>query len=100
MKKLCGDDKDFRTEKIIRLGKQDKASDKKRLMLVRLSSKDDAEEIFSSRMRMREVGIMNKYITMDRPLEERKKYHELKKELEEKGPETYRIFRGKVIRKQ
>ena len=46
------------------------------------------------------MGITNKYISMDRTLEERKKYRELKKELEEKGSETHRIFRGQVIRRQ
>ena len=69
-------------------------------MLVRLSSRDDAEEIFKSRLRMRQVGITNKYISMDRTPEERKKYQELKKEMEEKGLETHRIFRGKVIRRE
>ena len=100
MKKLMGENRDFKTEKIIRLGKKDETMKKNRLMLVRLSSKEDAEEIFKNRRRMREVNIENKYISMDRTPEERKKYHELKKELEEKGPGTHRIFRGKIIRNQ
>ena len=100
VKELFDGRKEFKTENIIRLGKPDKSRNKHRLMLVRLTSKEEAEEIYRNRMKMREVGIENKYISMDRTLEERKKYRELKKELEEKGPETYRIFRGRVIRRQ
>ncbi|XP_043214693.1 uncharacterized protein LOC122378054 [Amphibalanus amphitrite] len=53
MKKLMGENRSFKTEKIIRLGKKDETTKKNRLMLVRLSSREEAEEIYKNRMRMR-----------------------------------------------
>ena len=99
MKKLMGDDRELKTERIIRLGRHDKTANKGRLMLVRLSCREDAEEIFRNRYRMREVGITNKYVSMDRTPDERKRYKELQKELEEKG-DSFRIFRGRVVRRE
>ena len=96
---LLGEDVNIKTEKIYRLGKkkEDDSNSKPRLMLVRLKKKEDVEVLMRKRWDLPKVGFNNIYLTRDLPPEERELQRKLREELKEKGKETHRIFRGKVI---
>ena len=88
-------------EKIYRLGKKKDKDEKPRLLLVRLKSKEHVNMLLKKRKMLRQnaPGLGPVFLTADLTPDERKREHELKQELEEKGKETHRVFRGKVVRK-
>ena len=107
---LLGNQTKIDTVSIYRLGKkaeqineQDRTEPKPRLMLVKLTSKEDVQTLMKRRMKLREAGFPNIYLTHDLPPEERakqkKQREKLKEELETKGKENYKIFRGRVVPK-
>ena len=74
---------------------------KPRLLLVRLKNREHVDIMLKKRKLLRtnapELGPV--FLTPDLTLEERKRAQELKQELEKKGKETHRVFRGKVVRR-
>ena len=88
-------------EKIYRLGKKREGSDEKpRLLLVRLKNKEHVDAMLQRKKLLRKNAprLGPVFLSEDQTPEERKKEQELKKELEEKGKDTHRVFRGKVVR--
>lgn len=102
---LGGDARGMEMDNIYRLGKKkevvegSKEKSKPRLMLVRLKKKEDVEMLISKRWELSKAGFSNIYLTRDLPLEERELQRKLREELAEKGKDTHRIFRGKVVPK-
>ena len=101
---LLGDQVKIDTVKIYRLGKRaepasehDRTEPRPRLMLVKLTKKEDVQMLMQRRWKLREVGFPNIYLTQDLTPEEREKQKKLREELAAKGRENYRIFQGKVI---
>ena len=93
---------EIQIEKAYRLGKKtDDEKAKPRLLLIRLKSKENVDLIMKYRKLLRQnaPSLGPVFITRDLTKEEREKEWQLRKELEEKGKETHRVFRGKVIRK-
>ena len=89
-------------DKIYRLGKRKEEEDSKpRLLLVRLKNKEHVDIMLKKRklLRTNSPGLGPVFLTPDLTLEERKRAQELKQELEEKGKETHRVFRGKVVKR-
>ena len=99
-KAVCGENVKLKIKGIIRLrGKQPQPDEvgKPRLMLVKFESKEDADKLFLERLRLKEAGYANVYINRDLTKDEREKQHKLRVELRQKGRETHRIFRGRVV---
>ena len=104
---LLGEEKEIVTEKVYRLGKNpttarrsgaSHADDSKpRLLMVKLSKKEDVEELLRNRWSLSKVGFPNIYLTRDLMPEEREAQRRLREELRQKGKEHYRIFRGKIV---
>ena len=100
---LFGDDATMEIEKVYRLGRKKDTNEgegpehKPRLMLVSLKKKEDVEALMRKRWDLSKVGFNNIYLTRDLTPEEREAQRKLRDELKEKGRETHRIFRGKVI---
>ena len=104
---LLGEEKEIVTEKVYRLGKNpttarhsgaSHADDSKpRLLMVKLSKKEDVEELLRNRWSLSKVGFPNIYLTRDLMPEEREAQRKLREELRQKGKEHYRIFRGKIV---
>ena len=88
---------------IYRLGKKkevEKGESKPRLMLVSLRTSAEVEALMSRRWNLTKVGYSNIYLTRDLPADEREVQRKLRQELAEKGKESHRIFRGKVVPRQ
>ena len=66
-------------------------------MMIKLKRKEDADLMFSLRLRLKHVGFSNIYLTRDLPPEEREAQKELRAEWTRKGKDTHQIFRGKVV---
>ena len=91
-------------ENAFRLGKkvaneEHVIASKPRLLLVKLQSKDQVEKLLEERFKLKENGFPNIYITRDLPLEERERQRKLRAELQQKGRDTHKIVRGKVVPK-
>ena len=89
-------------EKVYRLGKKrEDESAKPRLLLVRLKNKEHVDLMIKNRWLVRQnaPSLGPVFISRDLTKEEREKEGQLRRELEERGKETHRIFRGKVVRK-
>ena len=56
--------------------------------------------LMKRRTQLKDVGFPNVYLTKDLSPEEREAQKKLRQELEEKGKETHKIFRGKVLPRQ
>ena len=103
---LIGDQEDVKVEKIFRLGKRETAREsqatKPRLMLIKPKEKRHVNWTCSSRdvSISKEVGFPNVYLTRDLPPQEREVQKKLREELKDKGKETHKIFRGKVVPRQ
>ena len=104
MTALHGEQTKMETVKVYRLGKKversqehDRTEPKPRLMLVKLTKKEDVLLLMKKRWNLKEVGFPNIYMTHDLPPEERKKQRKLREELESKGRDKFRIFRGQVV---
>ena len=101
---LIGDQEDVKVEKIFRLGKRETAHEsqatKPRLMLIKLKEKGHVDMLIRRRIHLKEVGFPNVYLTRDLPPEEREVQKKLREELKNKGKETHKIFRGKVVPRQ
>ena len=102
---LLGENTNLQVEKVFRIGKKKEREEgqsepKPRLMLVCLKKKEEVEDLLRKRWNLKEVGFNNVYLTRDLPQEERIAQQKLRKELAEKGRETHRIFRGKVVPRQ
>ena len=93
---LSGEDTQLEVEKIFRLGKKE-ATAKPRLLLVRLKSATQVENLYKKRFKLKEVGFANRYITHDLAPEERTRQRELREELKAKGRDTHKIFQNKVV---
>ena len=65
-----------------------------------LKLKENVDELFKRRMKLKDVGFVNIYISRDLPREERELQKKLRMELAEKGKETHVIFRGRVVPRQ
>ena len=97
-KALVGETLDIHIEKVFRLGKKSADnSTKPRLMMIKLKSKEHVEELYKKRMKLKEVGFPNKYLTKDLSPEQREEQRKLREEWAVKGKGTHRIFRGKVV---
>ena len=94
---LCGEDTHMEVEKVFRLGKKKEGSVKPRLLLVRLKKSAQLESLYRKRFKLTDVGFKNRYITRDLTPEERNRQKELREELKEKGKDTHKIFRNKVV---
>ena len=70
---------------------------KPRLMLAKLKSKEDVSQMMNKRWELRNVGFDNIYLTRDLSPAEREAQRKLREELAQKGKETHKIFRGKVV---
>ena len=91
-------------ENAFRLGKKTASEEnviarKPRLLLVKLQSKDQVEKLLEERFKLKVNGFPNIYITRDLPLEERERQRKLRAELQQKGRDTHKIVRGKVVPK-
>ena len=87
-----------------RLGKKAVSEDhvvtnKPRLLLVKLETKDQLETPMKERFTLKERGYPNIYVTKDLPLEERERQRKLRAELQEKGKDTHKIVRGRIVPK-
>ena len=100
---LVGEDTEVEVETVFRLGKKPAEENtggrgaKPRLMLIKLKDKKDVEAIMRRRLKLKERGFENIYITRDLPPEEREKQKKLRLEWAEKGKKTHVIFQGKVV---
>ena len=99
---LFGEDTSMEVEKVYRLGKKIETTEeggdtKPRLMLVRLKKKEEVDALLKKRWDLSKVGFSNIYLTQDLTPEEREVQRKLRDELREKGRETHRIFRGRVV---
>ena len=103
---LLGHETKVETTHIFRMGKkqitqgQDPApttSQKPRLMMIKLKDRDYVNKLMKRRTHLKEAGYPNVYITKDMSPEERAIQRQLREELRNKGKETHRIFRGKVV---
>ena len=104
---LVGNQENMEVEKIFRLGKkpeqpgnQNAPAPKPRLMLIKLKNKEHVNMLMKRRTQLKDVGFPNVYLTKDLSPEEREAQKKLRQELEEKGKETHKIFRGKVLPRQ
>ena len=102
---LTGNQENVQMDRIFRLGKrqtanQDGQPPKPRLILIKLKEKEHVDMLMKRRTKLKDVGFPNVYITRDLPPEEREEQRRLREELKEKGKETHRIFRGKVVPRQ
>lgn len=66
-------------------------------MLVSLKKKEDVDMLMKERRNLTKVGFSNVYLTRDLPPGEREEQRKLREELQRKGKDTHRIFRGKVV---
>ena len=89
---------------VFRLGKrhasqeQAASSDgKPRLLMIKLKEKEHVSQLIRRRTQLKEVGYPNIYLTKDLSLEERAAQKRLREELQQKGKETHKIFRGRVV---
>ena len=101
---LYGENAQCDIQNAFRLGKKSVAdgnivSRKPRLLLVKLESKEQVEKLLKERFSLKDKGYPNIYITRDLPLEEREKQRKLRAELQQKGRDTHKIVRGKVVPK-
>ena len=97
-KALVGDSLDIEVEKVFRLGKKTEENrTKPRLMLLRLKNKDHVEELLKRRVKLKDVGFPNKYLTKDLTHEEREAQKKLREEWATKRKRTHVIFRGRVV---
>lgn len=101
---LCGEDAQIEIDRVVRLGKKPEPSEnpqatapKPRLMLIKMKQKECVDMLIKKRLNLKDVGFANIYITRDLPPEEREIQRKLRQELAEKGKETHKIFRGKVV---
>ena len=98
---LYGEDETMEIERVFRLGKKADSTNSEtarpRLMLVKLRKKECVDLLMKKRLKLKDVGFSNVYITRDLPPEEREAQKQLRQELAEKGKDTHRIFRGKVV---
>lgn len=109
---LIGEGSNMEVEKIYRLGKrrepregddrpgqgQEQGQEQKpRLMLIKLKKKEDVDLLMRKRWELRNVGFENIYLTRDLSPAEREAQRKLREELIEKGKNTHKIFRGKVV---
>ena len=101
---LLGEETRVDMIKVYRLGKKaeptdehDRSKPKPRLMLVKLTKKEDVQALMKKRWNLREVGFPNIYMTHDLTPEERQKQRELRSELAAKGKDQYRILQGKIV---
>lgn len=102
---LVGNQENIEVEKVFRLGKKpdtseesrDRTQPKGRLMLIRLKEKDHVNTLIKRRTQLKEKGFPNVYLTRDLTPEERETQRKLRAELERKGKDTHKIFRGKVV---
>ena len=74
-------------------------TNKPRLLLVKLETKDQVETLMKERFNLKERGYPNIYVTKDLPLEERERQRKLRAELQEKGKDTHKIVRGRIVPK-
>ena len=81
-------------------GEQQKQDAKPRIMLIKLSSKDQVETMYKRRFDLKSKGIENTYITKDLDPEERAKQRKLREEWHQKGRETHVIYRGRVVERK
>ena len=56
--------------------------------------------LMQRRTNLNKVGFPNVYLTRDLPPEEREEQKILMQELKDKGKDTHKIFRGKVVPRQ
>ena len=99
---LCGEAVKTKNVRTLRLNRQQRTDlneiDRKpRLLLIKLESEEEAEELLTKRFGLREAGFPNVYITKDSSREEREKQWKLREEWKRKGKDTHKIFRGQVI---
>ena len=101
---LFGESVSMKVDKIFRVGKKSSPGGeheivrpKPRLMMVKLREKEAVDMLIKNRMKLKERGFPNVYITHDLPPEEREAQKKLRQEWVMKGKETHVIFRGKVV---
>ena len=100
---LFGESELIEVENVFRIGKKQEIREnevytpKPRLMLIKLKEKVNVDVLFKNRMKLKDRGFPNVYITRDLPPEERETQKRLRQEWMEKGKESHMIFRGKVI---
>ena len=87
---------------VFRLGKRETQEpstphQKSRLMMIKLKDREHVEQLIKKRTQLKEVGYPNVYLTRDLSPEERTEQKKLREELMQKGKDTHRIFRGKVV---
>ena len=89
---------------VLRLGKRPDPSEQNqeidrrpRLMMIKLKNKETVNELIKKRTQLREAGFPNVFITRDLTPEERAVQKTLRDELRQKGRETHKIFRGRVV---
>ena len=86
---------------VFRMGKKTEGTTKPRLMMVKLKDRENVDKLMERRTKLRNVGFPNIYLSRDLPMEERleqkKMREELREELNRKGKETHKIFRGRVV---
>ena len=103
VKALLGSEK-VDTTQVYRLGKrhvsQEQAAPsvgKPRLLMIKLKEKEHVSQLIRRRTQLKEVGYPNIYLTKDLSPDERAAQKRLRDELQQKGKETHKIFRGRVV---
>ena len=90
---------DMEVVSVVRLGKKQEPAEKAkpRLMMVKLKNKEGVNKLIKRRTQLRNVGFSNTYLTRDLSAEERQEQKKLREELNRKGKEAYKIFRGRIV---
>lgn len=101
---LLGKNAKVEITQVFRLGKKQSSGEqgttsggKPRLMMLKLKEKEQVDNLIKRRTYLKEAGFPNVYLTRDLTPEEREIQRTLREELKQKGKETHRIFRGKVV---
>ena len=90
---------DMEVVNVVRLGRKPEHAEKAkpRLMMVKLKHKEGVNKLIKRRTHLRHVGFSNTYLTRDLSVEERQEHKRLREELNRKGKEDYKIFRGRIV---